>query len=67
MREIIQKDNCCGCSACYNVCPASAISMDTDREGFLYPVINQNCIEFKKCILVCPANNRKLETPKKQY
>lgn len=67
MREIIQKDNCCGCSACYNVCPASAISMDTDREGFLYPVINQNCIDCKKCILVCPANNSNLETPKKQY
>ena len=30
----IGKDLCCGCTACYAVCPKSAIKMQEDEEGF---------------------------------
>ena len=26
---------CCGCAACYNICPVQAISMQCDETGFL--------------------------------
>ena len=31
------KNECCGCTACYSICPKSAIQMVEDEEGFLYP------------------------------
>lgn len=50
-----RKENCCGCSACFNSCPKQAISMQPDEEGFLYPVINYSlCIDCGKCASVCP-------------
>ena len=48
------KENCCGCSACYAVCPVKAITMTADAEGFLYPAIDENkCIGCHKCLQVC--------------
>ena len=48
-------ENCCGCSACYQICPQNAITMERDKEGFLYPNINQDlCIDCKMCIKICP-------------
>lgn len=48
------KDNCCGCAACYSICPSNAITMMEDMEGFLYPNINEAlCIHCFKCIRVC--------------
>lgn len=50
-----RKEECCGCTACYAICPMKAISMQPDNEGFLYPVIDiQKCVMCKKCIKVCP-------------
>lgn len=50
-----KKEECCGCTACYAICPMNAISMVEDEEGFEYPVINrENCISCCKCIEVCP-------------
>lgn len=49
------KDECCGCRACYSICPQKAISMKTDKEGFEYPVIDtQTCVKCLLCITVCP-------------
>ena len=48
------KENCCGCSACYSICPVKAIKMQWDVEGFLYPCIDDNkCIRCHKCLNVC--------------
>ena len=48
------KNECCGCTACYSICPASAIIMEPDEEGFLYPtVIESKCLRCYKCLLVC--------------
>ena len=67
MNEFLDKEECCGCEACYNVCPASAIKMEQDREGFFYPKINQEkCISCKKCEVVCPVINRKLHQDEQQ-
>lgn len=49
-----KKENCCGCSACYSICPKNAISMKEDIEGFLYPIVDESlCIKCYKCISVC--------------
>ena len=48
------KDECCGCTACYSICPKEAIIMSSDEEGFLYPMINADrCIKCHKCLNVC--------------
>lgn len=57
--ELASKEKCCGCSACYAVCPTGAISMVCNEEGFEYPNIDENkCIECKKCQSVCPILNK---------
>ena len=49
------KEQCCGCEACYNVCPTHAISMKKDREGFFYSVIDPSkCVNCGVCTSVCP-------------
>lgn len=48
------KKDCCGCSACRNVCPQKAIFMKEDGFGFLYPEIDsRKCIECGLCLKVC--------------
>lgn len=48
------KQNCCGCSACYAICPVRAICMEADEEGFLYPKVNYDiCISCYNCLKVC--------------
>lgn len=48
------KQDCSGCSACVGICPAGAISMQVDSEGFLYPIIDgRTCIHCGKCDKIC--------------
>lgn len=56
MEQVFEKKAlCCGCSACKNICPKTAISMRPDEKGFLYPVIDQKlCIDCGLCRKVCP-------------
>ena len=50
----VDKESCCGCGACKNACPASAILMIADEDGFLYPQINNDlCINCGLCESVC--------------
>ncbi|OPZ93061.1 MAG: Ferredoxin [Firmicutes bacterium ADurb.Bin419] len=54
-----KKENCCGCTACKNICPKNVINMIPDSEGFLYPVIDQKlCIDCGLCRRVCPFLNK---------
>jgi len=49
-----EKKDCCGCGACYSICPVNAIDMKQDEEGFFYPIINkQMCICCHKCVNAC--------------
>lgn len=53
-----KREECCGCSACFAICPQNAISMMCDSEGFQYPVIdNGKCINCKLCKKVCIISN----------
>ena len=48
------KEKCCGCGACFAICPVDAISMEPDQEGFLYPIIQkEKCIKCHQCLSVC--------------
>ena len=69
MIQIIDKHNCCGCSACSSICPKHCITMQADNEGFLYPKVNEaDCIDCGLCEKVChelhPFEERK---PQKVY
>ena len=67
--EKLKQNNlkCCGCSACYAVCPKNAITMQADSEGFKYPVINKDkCIDCRLCCKVCPLDIKLEKTEDKQ-
>lgn len=59
-----RKEECCGCTACYSICPQCAIIMEEDEEGFIYPLIDEKkCIRCKLCLKVCPikyAQNKRI-------
>lgn len=62
----INKEDCCGCSACLNICPKHAIYMKQDEKGYLYPEIRKDsCVDCKLCEKVCPlkekVENKKFE------
>lgn len=56
MIQINHKEKCCGCEACVQICPKSCIRMESDSEGFLYPLVDKNiCINCGLCEQVCPC------------
>lgn len=59
------KENCCGCSSCMNICPKNAIEMSFDEYGFIYPNINVDlCIDCNACIGVCDFQQIKIKSDK---
>lgn len=70
MVNITDKKNCCGCSACANICPRRCIRMEADSEGFLYPKIDETvCVHCNACDSVCPVKRNKpeKESPQTAY
>ena len=59
MRRLFDyKSQCCGCSACVDVCTHQGIRLVMDREGFYYPRINRkNCVACGRCEKVCPIKH----------
>lgn len=48
------ENECCGCSACLNICPKNAITMEVDDFGFEFPKINYDlCVNCGLCNTVC--------------
>lgn len=59
---ITDKEKCCGCAACVNVCPCDAITLETDELGFAYPrVIDEKCVNCGKCVSVCDFGKSELD------
>lgn len=62
---ICELNACCGCGLCVHVCKYNAIQLKEDKEGFLYPFIDEvKCVKCNVCIKKCPAVNR--NTPGEQ-
>lgn len=58
MIKIKDKSDCCGCTACANVCMHDAITMKPDALGFLYPVVDKiKCVDCGMCEKVCAFND----------
>lgn len=56
IRLFTDKISCSGCGACAAVCPASAIRMEPDGEGFRYPRIEEAlCARCGRCAEICPS------------
>lgn len=56
--EITHPAQCTGCTACEKSCPKHCISMQQDKEGFVYPVLQkENCIHCGKCLRICPVQH----------
>ena len=56
MIDISNKEDCCGCNACGDICAHSAISFKTDHEGFWYPEVDKDkCVDCGLCEKVCPV------------
>ena len=65
---MIPKTECCGCSACAQLCPQKCIIMREDKLGFLYPeIIKDKCVNCGLCEKTCPVLNKpeKEKLPKK--
>lgn len=59
---------CCGCYACYSICPVDAIQMKQNEEGFIYPCINEKkCIHCNQCKKVCPITQEQKPSKTKVY
>ncbi len=58
MIKVIDKRDCSGCTACANICPKSCIQMKPDKEGFLYPEVDESqCVKCNACDTACPILN----------
>lgn len=56
MITITDKTKCCGCGACFNICPKHCITMKSDDEGFAYPAVDKDlCINCGLCEKACPV------------
>lgn len=68
MIELIEKEQCTGCSACSSICPQRAISMLMDNEGFYYPVINEKkCVSCGLCKKTCPIEKGEILSNKNTF
>lgn len=60
-----EETECCGCTACEQICHHGALKMVVNTEGFIYPLKDEDkCINCGLCEKVCPYN--KLKEKKKE-
>lgn len=53
----VEKELCCGCEACRQICQQGCIEMTYDEEGFLYPEVNEDaCSGCGLCHKICPTS-----------
>lgn len=58
----LNDEKCTGCFACVNICPKNCIYMKHNKEGFLYPAIDEdNCLNCGLCKSVCSIDIKSSE------
>lgn len=58
MIRIENEKNCCGCSACSQICPHGCITMNEKSLGHMFPIVDiTKCIDCGLCENVCPIQN----------
>ena len=63
--KTIEKNKCFGCGSCFQSCPKNAVSMETDGEGFSFPLVDEKaCVDCGVCVKKCPALS---PVPKNDY
>lgn len=62
---MLPRERCSGCTACAAICPKQCIKMVPDKDGFLYPQIQEDaCTHCGKCERTCPVlNHNSVATP----
>ena len=61
MSNLPNREKCCGCLACKEICPRGCIESNTDSLGFKYPVVDEDkCTNCGLCSKACPILNRQL-------
>ena len=54
--DVINRNDCTGCMACFNKCPVNAINIIDNKQGFRTPIIDEKkCIKCNICAKVCPV------------
>lgn len=65
---VCEKNKCCGCNACKNICPKDTIIIKDEMQYFEAEINLSLCIECGMCKKVCPNNIKpKFLEPKKWY
>ena len=60
------KAECCGCTACQQICTHGSITMQADEDGFIFPVKDlSTCTNCGLCERVCPFAHPHFESPPK--
>lgn len=58
MIKIRHSKNCCGCSACIDICPRNCITQIIDKDGYIKPSVDKTlCVDCHLCEKVCPEIN----------
>lgn len=63
----VLEEDCCGCGACFQICPKKSITMEENKRGFFLPHVNKDvCVQCGLCVKVCPERNSILGHPVKE-
>ncbi|GHV05436.1 hypothetical protein FACS1894217_02300 [Clostridia bacterium] len=55
-KPVVERDKCCGCRACQQICPANCVHMERGDNGFDFPVIDTaKCTNCGACRRACPV------------